>query len=202
MVQADLGPDLNALVRRAFGPFKFDDVELRLPTDTFSGRLSLDAGGRTVEVIEVGPAHTEGDVVAHVPEAGTVFTGDILFVDATPIVWVSLSNWLAACDLVRDLGAETLVPGHGPVCGQAEADNLRAYLELMQAQSAERHDAGMDAFDAALDIDLGAFADWENPERIVVNVEAAYRELDPGREPPSPVDLFAGMARYVRAKGL
>jgi cyclase len=42
------------------------------------------------------PAHTRGDVIVHVPEARTVFTGDILFVGGTPIVWAGpLSNWIA-----------------------------------------------------------------------------------------------------------
>ena len=200
MVQADLGPELNALVRRAFGPFKFDDIELTPPTHTFSGSVTLTAGGRSVEVIEVGPAHTRGDVVAHVPEASTVFTGDILFIDATPIVWASVSNWIAACELVRDLGAETLVPGHGPVCGQAEADDLHRYLQFVRDEAARRFEAGLDPLDAAIDIELGEFAGWENPERIVVNVEAAYRELDEGREPANPVELFTGMAKYLAAK--
>ena len=197
----DLGPDLNAFVARAFGPFEFGDVELRLPDESFAGRLAVTVGGRTLEFIEVGPAHTAGDVIAHVPDAGTVFTGDILFVENTPIMWAGpVANWLAACDLVCDLDASTLVPGHGPVCGPDGPRTLQRYLRFVQDEASRRFEAGMDPLEAAFDIDLGEWADVPDPERIVVNVDTVYRELDPGRPAASPVDLFAGMARH-RAGG-
>jgi glyoxylase-like metal-dependent hydrolase (beta-lactamase superfamily II) len=200
LVQADLGPELTPFVRDVFGPFRFDDIELRPPTDTFSGRLSLTVGGRTVELIEVGPAHTAGDVLAHVPEASTVFTGDILFMDGTPVVWSNLPNWIEACEVLRSLGADTLVPGHGPVCGVEGADRVERYLRHVREQAAPRFAAGMEPMEAAFDADLGEFADWDRAERIVLNMDAAYRELDPSREPANPVELFGGMARYVQGK--
>ena len=64
--------EVGDLFRRFFGDFQFEGIELVLPTRTFSGRLDLDVGGRTVELIEVGPAHTKGDTIAHVPDAKTV----------------------------------------------------------------------------------------------------------------------------------
>ena len=52
----------------------------------------------------------------HVPDAGVVFTGDLLFIEGTPIVWAGpIENWLDACERILALGAHTLVPGHGPV---------------------------------------------------------------------------------------
>ena len=81
--------------------FEFNGIELRLPTRTFEGRLEVEVGGRLIELIEVGPAHTAGDTLAVVPDARTVYTGDILFIGGTPIVWAGpLSNWVAACDLM------------------------------------------------------------------------------------------------------
>ena len=66
-------------------PFRFDDITVVPPTRTFAGRLSVDVGGREVELIEVGPAHTAGDVLVHVPDARVMLAGDILFIDGTPI---------------------------------------------------------------------------------------------------------------------
>ena len=62
-------------------------------------------GDRAVAFLELGPAHTGGDTIVHVPDAGTVFTGDLLFIDGTPIVWASLSNWITACDRILELDA-------------------------------------------------------------------------------------------------
>ena len=48
------------------------------------------------------------------------YTGDILFIGGTPIVWAGpLSNWIAACDLMLGLDADTVVPGHGPLTDAA-----------------------------------------------------------------------------------
>src|SRR5690606_28634799 len=72
MVAADLGPDLSAFVREAFGPFDFTGITQVLPTRTFTGELDVEAGGTTARLIEVGPAHTGGDVLVHLPERRVV----------------------------------------------------------------------------------------------------------------------------------
>jgi glyoxylase-like metal-dependent hydrolase (beta-lactamase superfamily II) len=194
----ELGPELAAYIRRIFGPFRFEGIELRPPSTTFEGRLDLTVGDRAVHLIEVGPAHTDGDAIVHVPDAGVVFTGDILFIGGTPIVWAGpFSNWLAACDLILELGASILVPGHGPVTDASGVDDVKRYLTSVREQAKARFDAGMDAEQAADDIDLGAFAGWGDPERVAVNVETAYREFDPSRPPATRPELFIRMARWA-----
>lgn len=195
----DDGP-AGELFRSFFGEFDFDGIDLRLPDRTFTGRLDLDVGGRTVELIEVGPAHTAGDTIAVVPDAGTVYTGDILFIGGTPIVWAGpLSNWVAACDLMLGMDVETVVPGHGPVTDKSGVLAVRDYLTFVDREASARHDAGMDAFDAARDIAaaIGAnenFAELGEFGRIAVNVEAVYRHLDPGHQTPDVVEQFRRMA--------
>jgi cyclase len=190
-----LGPEFTAYIRRIFGPFRFEDIELRTPTSTFEGALDLRVGDRTVHLIEVGPAHTDGDAIVHVPDAGVVFTGDILFIEGTPIVWAGpLHNWLAACDRILSLGAHTLVPGHGPVTDASGVADVKRYLTYVHDQARARFEAGMDAEQAADDIDLSDFAGWGDPERIA---ETVYRELDPARPGPPKPELFVRMARWA-----
>jgi cyclase len=193
-----LGPELSAYVQRIFGPFRFEGIELRPPTETFEGRLELRVGDRAVELIEVGPAHTDGDAIVHVPDAGVVFTGDILFVQGTPIVWAGpVSNWLDACDRILALDARTLVPGHGPVTDATGVLEVKRYLTYVRDEARARFDAGMDAEQAADDVDLSDFAGWGDPERIAVNVETVYRELEPGRPAATRPELFVRMARWA-----
>ena len=106
----------GAFLRSAFGEFEFEGITITLPTETFDGRLDLRVGDRVVELIEVGPAHTRGDVIIHVPEARAIFTGDILFIDGTPIMWEGpIANWIDACEKIVALDPEIIVPGHGPL---------------------------------------------------------------------------------------
>jgi glyoxylase-like metal-dependent hydrolase (beta-lactamase superfamily II) len=197
LVSADLDEPLAGFVKDAFGPFHFDEITIRSPTRTFDDRVDIDVGGRRVELIEVGPAHTLGDVIVHVPDAGTVFTGDILFVGVTPVMWAGpIGNWIAACDRITALGAETIVPGHGPVTDTSGVNGVRAYLEWVRDEATRRFELGMSAGDAAHDIDLGPFASWVDSERIVVTVDSIYRELDPSRQPTGVLALFEGMAAY------
>lgn len=200
MVGADYGdPVVSEFLQRAFGPFDFDDIVMTPPTRTFTDELTLSVGGRRVELLDVGPAHTAGDLLAYVPDAKTVFTGDILFVYGTPIVWAGpYANWIDACDRILELDVDTVVPGHGPVVDKEGARMVKAYLEFVHREASDRHAGGMSAGDAVRDIELGEFADWGDRERLVVNVQAVYAELDPSYELPPIDQLLVGMAHYAR----
>jgi glyoxylase-like metal-dependent hydrolase (beta-lactamase superfamily II) len=192
--------ELGALFRHFFGAFDFDGIDVRLPTRTFEGRLEVEVGGRVIELIEVGPAHTRGDTVAVVPDAKTVYTGDILFIGGTPIVWAGpLSNWVAACDLLLGMDVDTVVPGHGPITDKEGVAGVRDYLAFVDSAAAQHHAAGADAWDAARAIarDIGArdeFRGLSEFGRITVNVDAAYRSIDPDYVAPDVVEQFRRMA--------
>jgi len=186
-------------------PFDFDGIDVAAPTREFEGELSIDAGGRKLRLIEVGPAHTPGDLFIHVPDAGVVYTGDILFVGATPIMWAGpVVNWIVAIERLLDLDADTYVPGHGPVCGREEAEAVRRYWVWLEAAARHRFGLGMSAWEAARDIALSPewgtyeWATWSQPERIVVNVHTLERErrgtLGGEASPRELVTLFSRVA--------
>jgi cyclase len=188
-----LGP-AGQFVARIFAPFSFDDIALTLPTSTFDGRLDLLVGARAVTLLEVGPAHTAGDVIAYLPAEGVVFTGDILFNGAHPIVWAGpVSNWVAACDRILALEPRVVVPGHGPLAEPSALRDLRDYFGLLTREARIRFDAGMAPLDAARDIDLGPFAGWHEAERVVANIHALYRDFG-GEGAHDALSLMADMA--------
>ncbi len=190
----DMG-EAGAFLLDIFGGFDFDGIELVAPNRTFTGGLDLTVGDRPVHLLEVGPAHTDGDVIVHVPDAGVVFTGDILFHGGHPIVWSGpIANWIAACDLLLGLeGVTTVVPGHGPVTTLETVARLKAYFEHLATEARARCDAGMSPLEAAADIDLGPYGDLREPERLVANVAALYREMgaDVATDPATIVGLMA-----------
>lgn len=197
-----LEPVLGRWIQAAFGPYQFDGIEVVKPTTTFDGTLTVKVGNRVVELIEVGPAHTAGDVIAHVPDAAVVFTGDIVFHRGTPIMWAGpVDNWIAACDRICALHPTTVVPGHGPVTNPDGVRETRDYLAFIRDEAGPRHAAGMSYLDAANDIDLGAFADLGEVGRIVVNVHNIYRDLDPAMPTENVLTLFTQMAEYEAKMG-
>lgn len=182
-----------------FSAFDFASVEQTLPTRTFDGRLDLAVGNRPVELIEVGPAHTRGDVLVHVPDAATVFTGDILFIEGHPIMWVGpVGNWIDACQRILDMNADVVVPGHGPITDNRGVLAVKQYLEYVRDEARKRFDAGMSAREAALDINMSDYDSWGDGERIVVNVHTLYREFSGAEQTESITDLFALMAELHR----
>ena len=196
MVAAPGMGEVGEFITEIFSPFDFAGVTERLPTRTFSGELTLEVGDRAVELIEVGPAHTAGDVLVHVPDARIVFTGDILFINCTPVMWAGpVANWIAACDRIIDLGPEVIVPGHGPIAEVDDVRRVQAYLRFVTDEARQRFDAGLSVRDAVFDIALGEFRSWGDAERLAVNVTTLYREFE-GRldEPASPMDAFGLMA--------
>jgi glyoxylase-like metal-dependent hydrolase (beta-lactamase superfamily II) len=194
---AELGPAGEFFLEK-FGPFDFEGITPTLPTTTFEGRVERKVGDKRVELIEVGPAHTGGDVLVYSPSDRTVFTGDILFIDGTPIMWQGpVENWIRACELIQQLDVETVVPGHGPISDKRGAAAVGNYLAYVRDEARKRYDAGMAAVDAARDIGLAEYSAWGDAERIAVNVATLYREFSGGEAVPVP-ELFGLMAELAR----
>jgi cyclase len=198
----DAGPEFGAagaFLQRIFRPFTFEGIDLVPPTRTFDGELELRVGGKEVRLIEVGPAHTAGDVIVHVPGDGVLFTGDILFHGGHPVVWAGpVSNWIAACDRILALDdVGVVVPGHGPVGELGAIAGLKGYFELLTAEGQRCHEAGMPVLEAARSIDLGHYRGLNEGERLVVNVAAVYREL--GADVPTDLPTMFGLMAELAA---
>jgi cyclase len=188
-------PALASLGRK-LADWNFSDIELRPPTRLIDDRLTLDLDGTQVELLHVGPAHTPGDVIVHLPKQRIVFTGDVLFRRCTPIGWEgTYEKWIAALDAIVALAPAVVVPGHGPLCGVEGPTEMKAYLEYVRSESKRFFAQGLTALEAAKRIDLGPYTGWTEPARIVFNVERAYRELrgEPFDHPIDALALFRGM---------
>jgi cyclase len=188
----------------ALAPWDFTDIELTPPTTLVEERLDLNLDGMRVELLYVGPAHTAGDLIVHLPAERIVFTGDILFRLCTPIGWEgTYDRWIAALDRIVSLQPALIVPGHGPLCGTEGPREMKAYLVYVRSESRRFFDAGLSVLEAAKRIDPGPYANWTEPERIVFNVDRAYREFR-GEAFDAPIDamtMFSGMFELRQARG-
>jgi cyclase len=177
-------------------------VTRRVPTIVMRTDLTVHSGSRRIDLVHPGhAAHTEGDLVAWLPEERVLFTGDLLFVGLTPLVFSgSLDGALRALEWIAGFGPDVVVPGHGPLATATDlpsvlADHERYYRFVLELAGWGRRE-GIGPLDAARTADLGEFADWPDVERMVLNLHRVYADAD-GR----PLDLMAAMIDAITFHG-
>jgi cyclase len=156
-------------------------VTIAPPTVTFTERLSLWVGDVAVEVTHLGgSAHTDSDVVVHVPSRNVLFTGDLIFNGGTPMLLSgSVTGYLETLARLRALltPSTVLVPGHGEPCTIKALDIHERYARFVLNAAREGRAAGLPPLETARSLDLGEFAALTDPERIVLNLHRAYADL-------------------------
>lgn len=191
----------TAAFSAALGRYEFSGLEPRRPDRPFSGSLELEIGGRRVELIEVGPAHTAGDAIAWLADARVVYAGDVFFSGVTPIIWAGpVENWIAALERIERLAPDVVVGGHGPPGGLAEVRALRSYWTWLRGEV-----VGAGESPAALAARLvrspeyheAPWGGWRNPERTLVNVA---RIAAGAAGPPKPLGTLERI-RLIGAMG-
>ncbi|MFE7898050.1 MBL fold metallo-hydrolase [Streptomyces sp. NPDC057424] len=186
-------------LRQVWPEVDWGHLELRLPDLTFSDRLTLHLDDEKVELLYVGPAHSTNDVVVWLPERRCLFAGDVLLSGCTPFCLMgSVAGSLRAVARLRALGAETIVCGHGPVCGPEVFDATERYLLWVRGLAREGVAAGADPLTVARETPLGEYADLVDPERLVANLHRAYAE-ERGARPGEYIasgPVFREMAVY------
>ncbi|MCB0130552.1 MAG: MBL fold metallo-hydrolase [Caldilineaceae bacterium] len=116
---------------------QLDNIIIVPPDVTFTNRAKLIYGDREIEMIYVG-GHTPATSLVWLPKEKICFVGDVLWVDQHPYMAQGNSlEWLAALELIRNLGAERLVPGHGPVCMPDATYRVGEYIQFMRERVRE-----------------------------------------------------------------
>jgi cyclase len=187
-------------------------IDVTPPFVTFSERLTVWVDDLQVQLLHFGvPAHTTNDVVAWAPSLKLLIAGDLVFNGGCPLAMQgSVSGWLSVLPALRGLGAEVLVPGHGPVCSGAAAvndvlDGLERYLLFVQSVAAEGLAAGWTPLEAAVrrraELE-GSFAGWGETERLAPNLHRAYADASGGSAGSGgSVDLGAAIADMIAFNG-
>ncbi len=103
-------------------------LPVNVPTD-------LDLGGRTLKVTPYPNAHTNTDISILDSKTGTLFTGDLLFIERTPVVEGDIKGLIAAIDTLKTYSTKQVVPGHGPVTKDwlTALNNEQRYLNSVLA---------------------------------------------------------------------
>ncbi len=189
--------------RAAWSPeVEWGRLELAPPFLTFTDRITLHSDDLRCEVRHVGhAAHTTNDSYVWIPERRLLFSGDLVFNGGTPFVLMgSVAGTLQALEQLSELGAETVVPGHGEVCGPEAYEPVERYLRFVQETARRGKQASLTPLEAARESDLGEWAGLLDAERIVGNLHRAYAELD-GQPLGAPIDVVTAVLDMITYNG-
>ena len=174
------GADVGMLSER-YPHYRDDWAEARLTpaSITYEDKMIVHLGGKVIELLHPGPAHTYGDTLVYLPEDKVLFTGDVAFHYLPPLARDGhISNWIKVANgILNHLDATTLIPGHGPVSGKEVVSATLKYLRLVKRTSRSHFQWGASVEDTSRAVLLGEYADWVEPERVMVNVQRLYQEF-------------------------
>ena len=131
-------------LQRCFGKFDFEGITKTLPNRTFDESLDLAVGEKTLRLKQVGPCHTQGDILVHCVEDRLMFTGDILFIEGHPILWVGSCWQLDFCMRLHagTWSVEIIVPGMVPSRTRTASRAVRDYLVYIRDEARRKVHCG------------------------------------------------------------
>jgi glyoxylase-like metal-dependent hydrolase (beta-lactamase superfamily II) len=152
-----------------------------VPDITFSDKMTIELGGKTVELIHPGRSHSDNLIVVRFPEERAVFTVDFISVERLPYQDLADSyfpDWIEAIRQVEALEFDILIPGHGPVGSKSHATEHRQYLEDLHAAVLQAARAGHSLDQMKANITLDKYQDWGQYEDWrPMNIEGMYNQI-------------------------
>lgn len=177
---ATRGEHYLAAFRETMGD-ALDGVAIVPPTLTVADVTTLDLGGRELELRAWRTSHSEADLTVLDRKSGTLFAGDLLFVQHVPVVDGSLLGFLEVADALAAIRAERVVPGHGPLISPwpKALDDERAYLTRLTADLRAAIRKGESVKDAAATAGAAERGKWRLFENYNArNATAGFAELE------------------------
>ncbi|BFU92717.1 MAG: hydrolase glyoxylase [Nitrospira sp.] len=162
------------------------DPKTPVPDLTFTDRMSIDLGGKHVELIYTGKNHSDNSLVVLLPQNKLLFAVD--FIPVETVAYRTMSSdypddWIESLKRVEQLDFETLVPGHGKIGKKEHVRQFRNYLEDLRAAVEEQVRKGVSMEEAKKAVRLLKYEQWQRyADWFPENVEGMYRYLSQQRK--------------------
>jgi glyoxylase-like metal-dependent hydrolase (beta-lactamase superfamily II) len=162
---------------------KRDIIEERRPTPipeiTFTDKLTLELGGKTVELTYVGRNHSDNSIVMNFPSEGVLHAVD--FIPVKSIAFrdlpdAYLDDWMQSLKNVEAMDFRILSPGHGRLGNKQDVRAFRGYMEALRAQVTKMARTGKSVDDVVATVTIDKYKSWGGYKRhIKANVRAMYK---------------------------
>jgi glyoxylase-like metal-dependent hydrolase (beta-lactamase superfamily II) len=136
------------------------------PTRTFSGRTAVTLGGRTLELVELGPGHTDNLVGVRFPDERMLFVVDIFSGRRLPFQGLAgspdVDTIIGTLRRIETMDFEILLTGHSRPSNVADLVAYRSFLENLRAQVLQARREGKSVDEMKKTITMAAYRDWVN----------------------------------------
>lgn len=174
----------NVVARRNEWSEEVRTVEIRPPSLTFDSRLELHFGGRRVDLVYLGRAHTSGDLFVHLPDDGLLFTGDVAQDGGVPYMLDGfMREWIETDARLLELPFERFMAGHGPIGEKPAVAESREFFVALVTGTQDAIRDGQDepaTRDSVTALLKDRFGGWRGFDRVGEGVGRAYREIAGG----------------------
>jgi cyclase len=153
------------------------------PTMTYSSKMTLYEGQREIQLLFLGPGHTQGDTVVFLPKERIVCTGDLMESRLAYMGDAIFDEWITTLEALKKLDFDTVLPGHGvPFHGKSLITAYQSYLKDLMTQVASLRKQGLTAEETAQRVDLTShradFPQIQGPGADVRGVRRMYQWMD------------------------
>lgn len=156
-------------------------TELSTPDKTFNDELLLNLGSTKIEILNLGPAHSPGDIVVWLPDNDVVISGDLAFHERLLPVFedTDTAGWIDTWPAFEALGASIVVPGHGHPTNIKEVETWTiGYLQFMRKQISDLLDNGGSLIEA-YKIDQSAYSHLDTFYELAgLNADRIFRSME------------------------
>jgi glyoxylase-like metal-dependent hydrolase (beta-lactamase superfamily II) len=158
------------------------ETEVHLPEITVNDRFEIHGTHYSAELTSFEGGHTGSDTVLYLPEAGILFTSDLVFIDCHPyLADGNPAKLLTALKSLRQMDADHIVPGHGPVGTRTDLDIMSEYVELCIETAKDLVKTGdVDSARIQEMPPTGRFSDWQFPHFYHANLQFLCKEFTNG----------------------
>lgn len=152
-----------------------------VPDLTFSERLTVELGGKKVEMFYLGRNHSDNSIVLRFADERALFAVDFISVRSLPFRDFTggyIDEWIESLKKAETLDFDILVPGHGELGKKEDVRALRVYLEELRDQVTEQLRAGKSIDEIKKLVTMAKYASWANYKQYLpLNIEGMARHI-------------------------
>jgi len=149
------------------------------PQIEYRDKLTINLGGRTIEVLYLKNVHSEADSAVWLPQERVLFSASVAIPNSVNILrpFVTIPDMLGAMRMLKGLNPEVVIPGHGSPGTTKIFDDSERYYALLLERVGAMARAGKTLDQIKAEVKMPEYSSWTAQERMPTNVEAAYRAV-------------------------